>query len=236
MASHLVPAITGFPETVVVTYTRLALAEILEHYPSKVIAEINTSAVTVPVYEIDSNGIRLAVYCSTIGGPAAAAIMEETIAMGGKRFLYFGSCGALEEHIMEGAIAVPTAAWRDEGVSYHYVPAADLIEIPTATRLCEILTDLGIAHHATITWTTDAIYRETRATVEKRKSAGCGVVEMECASTAAVAQFRGVEFYQFLFGADSLAADEWDARTLVDHPRDLSILLAQVAIQVAERL
>ena len=35
-------------------------------------------------------------------------------------------------------------------------------------------------------WTTDAIYRETRNLVEKRKSEGCIAVEMELAGMQAV--------------------------------------------------
>jgi len=41
------------------------------------------------------------------------------------------------------------------------------------------------------TWTTDAIYRETRGNFEKRKQDGCIAVEMESASVQAVCDFRG---------------------------------------------
>lgn len=44
-------------------------------------------------------------------------------------------------------------------------------------------------------WTTDAIYRETRNLVEKRKSEGCIAVEMELAGMQAVCHFYNIEFY-----------------------------------------
>ena len=38
-----------------------------------------------------------------------------------------------------------------------------------------------------------------------RSDEGYAVVEMECASTAACAKFRGIQFAQLLFTADTLA-------------------------------
>lgn len=235
-AANLIDAIPDFPEVVISTYSRVMLQLILENYPAEQIGLINTSALSIPVYAIDADGNRFGLYLSTIGGAAAAGIMEEVIAMGGRRFLFFGSCGALNHDVTAGAIAVPTAAWRDEGVSYHYLPAADEIEVETAGRMVEILDELEVPHHETKTWTTDAIYRETRATMQKRIDAGCGVVEMECASTAAVAKFRGVDFYQFLYGADSLAGDEWDPRTLNEISDGQNATLAVLAVRVAAKL
>src|SRR5690606_16652593 len=90
------------------------------------------------------------------------------------------------------------------------------VDIPAAKRLAAILEELDVPYHLTRTWTTDAIYRETRGNMAKRRTEGCRVVEMECASTAAIAQYRGVEFAQFLYGADSLDGDEWDPRNLME--------------------
>lgn len=235
-ADQIIAPVPDFPDLVIVTYTRRVFELLLANHHAVEISKMYTSAVEIPVYVIEHNGKRFAAYLSTIGGAVAAALMEEAIAMGGKRFLFFGSCGVLDEDILDGHIAVPTAAWRDEGTSYHYLPAADLIEIPTASGFSRILDDLDIPHHTTITWTTDAIYRETRNTVAKRKTAGCAVVEMECASTAAVAQVRGVEFYQFVFGADSLAGEEWDPRTLATFPHDQRSMLAELVIRIADKL
>ncbi len=235
-ASQYIDPIPDFPQVVIVTYTRRILEIMLEQHGAVEIGRMYTSALAIPVYAIEVDGVRLALHLSTVGGPAAAGLMEEMIAMGGRRFLYFGSCGALNDEVLDGHIAVPTAAWRDDGVSYHYAPAADIIEIPTANRLSAMLHELGVPHHTTMTWTTDAFYRETQATMQARKAAGCGVVEMECASTAAVAAFRGVEFWQFVYGADSLAGGEWDPRTLAEFPQDQREMLAELAVQVGARI
>jgi purine-nucleoside phosphorylase len=62
------------------------------------------------------------------------------------------------------------------------------------------------------TWTTDAYFRETRQKTALRKSEGCLTVEMEAAAMFAVAQFRGVQIGQILYGGDNLDNDAWDHR------------------------
>jgi purine-nucleoside phosphorylase len=62
------------------------------------------------------------------------------------------------------------------------------------------------------TWTTDAIYRETRAEIERRRREGCLTVEMESAAFFAVAQFRQVRFTQLFYAGDDLSGDGWDHR------------------------
>ena len=131
---------------------------------------------------------------------------------------------------------VPTAAYRDEGVSYHYAEPSDYIEIHTARELTEVFDAMHISYHTTKAWTMDAFYRETRGSMEKRKSEGCGVVEMECASLMAVGQFRKKRVYQFLYAADCLSGADWDKRILGNMPEDLRERILLVAIETAIRL
>ena len=234
--SQVVKPIDDFPGTVVVTYSRLKFDHLLRHYPCDRIATLNPACASIPVYRVEVDGKPYAAYVSLIGGPAAAGLMETVIGFGGRRFLFFGSCGVLDKDILSRHVAVPTAAYRDEGTSYHYVAPSAYIDIPTAGRLAGVLQELGVPYHLTRTWTTDAIYRETRGNMAKRKAEGCRVVDMECASTAAVARYRGVEFYQFLYGADSLDGDEWDPRDLLDTHDNEGGAIVELALKIAGRL
>ena len=156
--------------------------------------------------------------------------------MGAKKVLYFGSCGSLDKAITAGHLLVPTAAYRDEGTSYHYAPPSDFIEVRSADRLAVIFDGLSVPYIKTKTWTTDAIYRETQDNMAKRKSEGCSVVEMECASVMAAAQFRGIEAYQFLYAADCLDGEAWDSRILGKMPDDMRERILMIAIETASRL
>ena len=62
------------------------------------------------------------------------------------------------------------------------------------------------------TWTTDAIFRETRGKAARRVAEGCICVEMEASACFAVARFRDVGFGQLLYAGDDLSGDVWNAR------------------------
>ena len=88
----------------------------------------------------------------------------------------------------------------------------------------------------TKTWTTDGIFRETRGKVKKRLQQGCAVVEMECASMAAAAEFRGKLFAQFLWAADSLSGEEWDKRILGNFNLENGAIYMEIAVQALRRM
>ncbi|HEY3473439.1 MAG TPA: nucleoside phosphorylase, partial [Anaerolineales bacterium] len=125
-----------------------------------------------------------------------------------------GGCGALEKDIAVGHIIVVSAAVRDEGVSYHYLPPdREVAAHPGAVRaLANTLDRRGLPYRLGKTWTTDAPYRETVRKIARRKEEGCLTVEMESAALMAVAQFRNVVFGQALYGGDDLSGIEWDNR------------------------
>ena len=130
-----------------------------------------------------------------------------------------GGAGVLVPEIALGQVIVPTAAIRDEGTSYHYLPASREVS-PTADALEAIIATLdarGVPHVTGKTWTTDALYRETREKAARRVAEGCLTVEMEAAAFFAVARFRGITFGQLLYAGDDLSGDVWNARGWDEH-------------------
>ena len=235
-AKNNVRMIENFPTTVLVVFSVKMCNLFLSKYDAIKIGTLSAAGQKLSIYQFEYKGIKIGFFNTVLGGAASAGLLEELIAFGAEKLLYFGSCGALHKEIAEGRLLVPTAAYRDEGVSYHYAEASDYLEIETAPVLMQILDDMHISYNATKTWTTDAFYRETRSNLEKRKAEGCGVVEMECASIMAVGQFRKKKVYQFLYAADCLADSDWDKRILGNMPTDLRERILLVAIEVATRL
>ena len=232
---HLAKPIEGFPETVVITFTRYMLNTFLQHYTC---VTIDTMSDGRMVYETTYKNQPLAFYRASIGAASTVRLLEESIIKGARKFLLFGSCGILDNSIADGDIVVPTHAYRDEGTSYHYVPAdaGDFIEVKTAGRMSDILKEIDAEHTMGKTWTTDAIFRETRGNMQKRKELGCVVVEMECAGVMAMAQFRRIDAYQYLYTADNLDAKEWERRSLGGLSRNTKERYAQMALESAIRL
>ena len=103
-----------------------------------------------------------------MGGSASGALLEEVIAKGGKKILFFGSCGSLDKEITAGHLIIPAEAYRDEGTSYHYAPASDYIKIYSAEKLSQIFNLLKVPFIKAKTWTTDSFYRKTQKNAEKK--------------------------------------------------------------------
>jgi len=234
-ATHFYQPIAGFPKIALGVFK--AIEPLLAAYETEKILETSSAGWACPVWRVRYKGSEIAVYHAMLGGPAAVSAMEKLRAMGAQQFLFYGSCGVLDRDIAAGGIAVPTAAYRDEGTSYHYAPPDDsYINIPTAEHLCEILTGLELPCVMTKTWTTDAVFRETRQAVQARRAEGCAVVDMECASIMAAAQFYNLPVYQMFFAEDCLDCAQWDRRTAGNVPLTKQERCLQIALEVAHHI
>ena len=167
-----------------------------------------------PFYEMTYRGRRLAFFQPGVGAPFSAALLEDAIALGCRKFMVCGGAGVLERGFAVGDLIVVSAAVRDEGTSYHYLPPAREVEADPAAlqALVDTLEARGLPYVVGKTWTTDGLYRETAARVARRRAEGCLTVEMEAAALMAVARFRGVPLAQVLYAGDDLSGPEWDER------------------------
>jgi uridine phosphorylase len=202
----------GVPERAVYCFFPEVVAAVGEARGRPVV-EFHSEIGTHTVFEIEHGGTQLAVLHAGIGAPASVFLFEDLIARGCSRIVACGGAGALVDLAL-GHPVVVTAAVRDEGTSYHYLPPAREVEAdPRAVAAIRaVLDERGVPHEAGKTWTTDGVYRETRAKVERRRSEGCLVVEMEAAALTAVAAFRGIAFGQVVYAGDSLAGEVYDSR------------------------
>lgn len=200
-------AVFAFLGDVVDQYAAEAGAEILEVF--------ETIGRCTNIYRIRYKEQDICLCRAPLGGSAAVQLLDFLIGHGVKSIIATGSCGALTA-LPENAFLIPTKALRDEGASYHYLSPSRFVEIPRKlrSRIAETLSARNLPYAECITWTTDGFFRETADLVAYRRNEGCAVVEMECASLAACAQFRGVDFGQLLYTADSLAdIQNYDARS-----------------------
>ena len=202
-----------FADACIVTFSHEIEKYVAEHYASGETASLWCATGRTPVYLIERNGRRFAFYKTYVGAPITVGLMEDAAAeINCTKFVLFGGAGCLNREIAHGKVMIPTAAYRDEGTSYHYAPAADYVSVRNSSKVAECMKLNGIPHVLGKTWTTDSFYRETRNNYEKRKAEGCISVEMECAGVQAMCDFRGLELYAFFTSGDLLDAPEWDER------------------------
>ena len=197
----------------IITFSYEIERHAVERYPVREIASLWCASGRTPVYALDRGGKTIAFYRTYVGAPITVALAEDAAAaVDCRRFVLFGGAGCLDREIAHGKVMIPEAAYRDEGTSYHYAPAADYIAVPNAPIVAECMRKNGLPYALGKTWTTDSFYRETRGNFEKRKAEGCISVEMECAAMQAMCDFRGLELYAFFTSGDLLDAPEWDTR------------------------
>ena len=166
------------------------------------------------VHVVEHLGKRIAVFNPGVGAPAAVGSLEDIIALGATKIIGCGGAGIVKQGFDVGHIIVPTGAVRDEGTSHHYQPVeVAVVPHPLAVDAIDAeLSDAGVPHDKGITWTTDAIFRETPEKVARRREQGCISVEMEASAMFAVAMFRGAVYGQLLYAGDDVSAQTWDHR------------------------
>lgn len=147
-----------------------------------------------------------------IGAPMAALTMEKLIALGAKRIILFGWCGAIAKELHVGDVIVPHLAMVGEGTSAYYAsqdqklgPNKELRE-----QIVSMLSVNAVQTHSGCVWSTDAVYREKRsylATLQKEHSVSA--VDMEFSALCSVAHFRDVKFAAVLVVSDEIWGASW---------------------------
>lgn len=151
------------------------------------------------------------VHESGIGAPVTAIITENVIAAGAEVVVMLGGCAVLQQDIAPDAAILPTGTIRDEGVSYHYLPA----EVPVTPTdslvdcLDETLSHAGFDTPRGMTWTTSAMYRETIPEIEHYRDEGVVSLCMESAAIWSVCQYRGIDTATIHEIGDYLTPDDW---------------------------
>ena len=182
-------------------------------------------------------GTNIGVIQTQVGAAFTASVLEDVAySFSCDKFILFGSCGGLDRALTAGKLVVPTHAYRDEGVSYHYVPAADYIEIKNQDVVAAVFEKLRIPYVKGRCWTTDAFFRETRRNMERRQAEGCIAVDMELSAIQAVCDFRGYELYDFVYTGDNLDGEEWDEGILTAISIDERLTHFYIALEIAKHI
>jgi uridine phosphorylase len=129
----------------------------------------------------------------TVGAPFAVLVAEELMASGCELLINLTSAGRIAATPGIASFLVIERALRDEGTSYHYLPAARWSHLRVGLR--EALAALHLPEGPPLihgsTWTTDAPFRETAQDIERHRAAGVLAVEMEAAALYAFADSTG---------------------------------------------
>lgn len=219
----------------IIVFSEQIFAYMLETYTYEEAGIIRCCNGITKVYVFEIDGMKIAGYLSHIGSAMASGdVIDVNWLTGANKFIMFGSAGSLDSDATDGKFVVPTESYREEGLSYNYAEPSDYIEIRNSMVVKKIFDELKLPNVSGKVWTTDAIYRETKAKLEARKSEGCIAVEMELAGVQAVCDYYGWNLYDFLVTGDVLDKAVYDISGLANANHNMDKLY--IAIEIAKRI
>lgn len=164
--------------------------------------------------KFDLDGVEAGIIGCAVGAPFAVLVAEQLFASGCGLLISVTSAGQIADNGPTPYFVLIDRALRDEGTSYHYLPASKFAEAPDTgllMRVEECLSGLsGIAVHRGATWTTDAPYRETESAIASARAAGAFAVEMEAAALYAFARAMNRSVICFAHVTNAMAQTEGD--------------------------
>ena len=139
-----------------------------------------------------AGGLNYGIVGHAVGASFAVLVAEQAFACGCELLVSVTSAGQLRELGPPPYHVVIDRALRDEGTSYHYLPASDFSEADPALLAvaAAAFARIGLATHRGGAWTTDAPFRETETAIAARVAQGLAAVEMEAAALYAFARAR----------------------------------------------
>lgn len=147
-----------------------------------------------------------------IGSPYAAILLENLIAWGAQDFIFFGLCGSVSPEVEIGDIILPSGSYIEEGTSLHYgkqTGAVSYCSEGIRKHLKVTCSEEKLAFQEGLVWTTDAVFRETKALVRSYREKGAIAVEMELSALFTIGAFRGVNIGAALVVSDELSTYNW---------------------------
>lgn len=151
-----------------------------------------------------ADGEPLTIQSTGMGGPSAAIVLEELIALGVTRAIRVGTAGALDPGLKLGELLVVDRALAGDGTSR----ALGASEWSSADR--ELLAALCAAAQGSASGpivSSDLFYELGQSRLEAWTRAGALAVEMETAALFAVGALRGVQVGCVVAITDLLSAD-----------------------------
>ena len=146
------------------------------------------------MFVCDAGGTRLGLIGGVVGSPYAVMVAELLFASSCRFLVNLSSAGQISGTAQPPYFVLIDRALRDEGTSGHYLPPADEVAADPLL-LAEIVRVLRAGTDPVPlvggSWTTDAPFRETAVAIERARTRGALVVEMEAAGLYAFALARG---------------------------------------------
>ena len=176
-------------------------------------------------------GQEVGIVGRVVGASFAVLVAEELFASGCRLLISLTSAGQIVPSGPPPYFVIIDRALRDEGTSYHYMPASEFAEAdPQLVQAASVATSKARPRVIVgSTWTTDAPFRETAEAIEAARTKGILGVEMEAAALYAFARPAGVRLLCLAHVTNTMGQDGADfEKGEADGTRDALSVLSSV--------
>ena len=196
----------------------------------------NFSFMEYTMYTGEYEGIKI----TTINGgrfSADTAITTEVVCNAEiKNIIRIGTCGALNEKMQIGDLIVVDSVIRGDGVTPYYVDEK-FITTPDkklSDTLIEVAKGIGSQVYTGKVWSTDAILRETREVVEKKRKEGAIAVDMVSSCLLTISQLYNVSAASILAVSDNVITGEMGFMNPFYYMAETKLI--EIALQTIKKL
>ncbi|HXA55055.1 MAG TPA: hypothetical protein VNV37_09310 [Solirubrobacteraceae bacterium] len=152
-----------------------------------------------------ADGRPLTIQSTGMGGPSAAIVLQELIALGARRAIRVGTCGALDGDLSLGDLVVAHEALAADGTS-RSLGSGERVTADAA--LTEVLAHTANGGATATVVSTDLFYEHDPERERGWRAAGAVAVEMESAALFAVGASAGVRVACMLAVSDLLGGGQ----------------------------
>jgi len=144
------------------------------------------------MFAFEEAGRTFGIVGCAVGAAYAVLLAEQMFASGCCLLISITSSGQITALRAPPYFILIERALRDEGTSYHYLPASDYVnaDVDLIAAVNAGLSEAGEPVERGSTWTTDAPFRETTEAIDAARADGILAVEMEAAALYAFARAR----------------------------------------------
>jgi uridine phosphorylase len=155
--------------------------------------------------EATVDGRPLTIQSTGMGGPSAAIVIAELVALGAVTLMRVGTCGALRPEIAAGDLLIVTEAICEDGTS-RALAAAERVAPSDELLAALVAAGAGEARQV-VAVSTDLVYDRPPGERDRWTRLGASAVELETATLLALARRRGVRAAAVLVAADAIGPD-----------------------------
>jgi uridine phosphorylase len=153
-----------------------------------------------------------------------------------EQIIRIGSCGALDENIKVGDLVVVDSVIRGDGVTPYYVDKdfKTVSDKKITDTICEVAKGMGVNVHRGITWSTDALLRETRDLVESKRKEGAIAVDMVSSTLLTIAQTYHIKAGSILAVSDNVITGEMGFMNPLYYMAETNVI--NIALETVKKL